>query len=245
MKRTAAVTLSTLSVLLTLGVIGMLLVTFLNALQAYGSLSAIPGDEVFTMLLYALGALGAAAAMLIITIAANGPRKRSASSKPLPFSAPQPPPEPAPYQEEFRFPIGFEQRLEDELQYCREQDQDLALLLISVDGELDTYRDQLTEHFGPSSYIFSLEDHRYAVILPFYDYATAYRETDTCFNSMDHDQSVGRCYGGLTSRGDRDVDYRTLVYEAEVSMDQASRANGSSVYCFKADPEKYSEVQSL
>lgn len=246
MKRTVAVTLSTLATLLILGVIGLLLVTFLNALQTHGSLSAVPGEEVFSMLLYALGALGAAAVMLVIILALGGTKRRSVRSKPVPFSSPpSPEPVPKPQQEAYTFPVGFEQRLEDELAYCSRQDQDLSLLLISIEGEIDTYRDELTHYFGPSSFIFSLEDNRYAVILPFYDYDSAYRETESCFGGIDHDQDIGRCYGGLTSRGDRDVDSQTLLYEAEVSMEEASRSKGSSIYCFKADAQKYSDVQSL
>lgn len=154
--------------------------------------------------------------------------------------------------------IGYaawlEERLGSELSRAAAIEQDLSLLVMTIDGlspesaDYGIVAQSLREFFSFRDLAFERGYDGFSVILPNLDAAHALRMAEE-FHKKLTIQIRGReeggaqtalpLYMGLSSRAARLVEARRLIDEAGLALDRAREEDDSRIIAFKPDPDKY------
>ena len=150
----------------------------------------------------------------------------------------------------------FEPRLRAELERAALADQDVALARIQIDEPFVDSRlpmvyaaiaRLLREIFPLHDLIFEASDDSYTLLLPDNEVDAAVRVLDDFRARVAGTAIEGRIRTisiGVSSRGGRLIEDSTLLEEANVSADKATREGGNQVIGFRADPSRYRESLS-
>ena len=150
----------------------------------------------------------------------------------------------------------FEPRLHAELERAALADQDVALARIQIDEPFVDSRlpmvyaaiaRLLREIFPLHDLIFEAGDDSYALLLPDSEVDAAVRTLDEFRARVAGTAIEGRTRTvsiGVSSRGGRLIEDSTLLEEANVSADKATREGGNQVIGFRADPSRYRDSLS-
>ncbi len=148
----------------------------------------------------------------------------------------------------------LDERLSSELSRAAAIEQDLSLLVMTLDGltpdreDYDVVALSLREFFSFRDLAFERGESGFSVILPNLDAAHALRMAEE-FHKKLTIQIRGRedgglqtalpLYMGLSSRAGRLVEARRLMDEAGLALERAREENDSKIVAFKPDPDKY------
>jgi GGDEF domain-containing protein len=150
----------------------------------------------------------------------------------------------------------FEPRLHAELERAALADQDIALARVQIDEPFVDSRlpmvyaaiaRLLREIFPLHDLIFEAGDDSYALLLPDSEVDAAVRTLDEFRARVAGTAIEGRTRTvsiGVSSRGGRLIEDSTLLEEANVSADKATREGGNQVIGFRADPSRYRDSLS-
>jgi len=150
--------------------------------------------------------------------------------------------------------LGWEaylrERLSSELRRSASFEQDLSLLITSLDGasrgdeEFNLFATTVRDFFSFKDMAFLFGDGGAALILPNIDVDHALRMSEELLKKLGvlfQDRSAGGAPGvfmGLSSRAGRLVDADRIIGEAMAAMSKA-KGGGSRIMAFKPDPEKF------
>ena len=154
--------------------------------------------------------------------------------------------------------LGYEswlvERLDGELSRAAAIEQDLSILIMSLDGldrespEYAPIAQSLREFFSFRDLAFERGEEGFSVILPNLDAAHALRMAEEFHKKLTiqvrgredgGEQRVLPLYMGLSSRAGRLVEARRLIEEAGLALERAREEDDSRIVAFKPDPDKY------
>jgi GGDEF domain-containing protein len=148
----------------------------------------------------------------------------------------------------------LEPRLSAELSRAAAADQDIALARIRIDepfadAKLPLVHESiaaiLKESFPMKDLIFETGSDSYSLLLPDSDVDAAVRNLEAFRKIVAGAAIQGRLRSvsvGVSSRGGRLLEERTLLEEADVSLAKASREGGNQVIGFRADPSRFRDT---
>jgi len=149
--------------------------------------------------------------------------------------------------------LGWEaylrERLSSELRRSASFEQDLSLLITSLDGssrgdeEFNLFATTVRDYFSFKDMAFLFGDGGAALILPNIDVDHALRMSEELLKKLgalfqDRSGCAPGVYMGLSSRAGRLVDADRIIGEAMAAMSKA-KGGGSKIMAFKPDPEKF------
>ncbi len=136
-------------------------------------------------------------------------------------------------------------RLDHELERAAASDQDLALLLLALEGQapggFGRLAHQVLNTFPFRDLCFLHDERTCALILPDKDLAQSLKEARTFQRKLREDTAGGRpsVAMGLSSRNGRLVDAARLLLEGSKALERALAEGGGRIVAFHADPEKF------
>ncbi len=147
-------------------------------------------------------------------------------------------------------------RLRFELERAASFDQDLSLLIVSLDqaasgrNDRQIYRQlgkMILERFPFRDLSFAHENDSYAVILPDKNLDEALKDARIFQKSVADGDWSGRRITvsiGLSARNGRLISEERLLFEAGKALEQATEGGGIRIIAFRADPDKFRKLIS-